>query len=54
MENKTYTNIQQLSSNSDRITTTATNIPNSFILSPSINTVSTTPSLQTLQVSLSK
>jgi hypothetical protein len=50
MENKTYTNIKNLSSNSDTTTTTT---PTSFVLSPSINTI-TTSSLQTLQVSLSK
>jgi hypothetical protein len=45
MENKTYTNIKNLSSNSDTTTTTT---PTSFVLSPSINTI-TTSSLQTLQ-----
>lgn len=56
MENKTYTIIPNLSTNSNTITTivTTTTASNSFVLPPSINTTTTTPSLQTLQVSLSK
>ncbi|CAF0756465.1 unnamed protein product [Rotaria sordida] len=52
MENKTFTHIQNSpsisnhSSNSDTIITTT---PNSFVLSPTINTTTTTSSLQTLQ-----
>jgi hypothetical protein len=51
MENKTYTIIPNLSTNSNTITTivTTTTASNSFVLPPSINTTTTTPSLQTLQ-----
>ncbi|CAF4250407.1 unnamed protein product, partial [Rotaria sp. Silwood2] len=56
MENNTFTHIQNSpsisnhSSNSDTIITTT---PNSFVLSPTINTISaTTSSLQVLEVSL--
>ena len=59
MANKTYTIIPNLSTNSDTIASivTTTTASNSFVLPPSINTTTTTtttPSLQTLQVSLSK